>query len=72
MNFDYTEQQIEIRNRTKDFSKRVLKPNAAALDQENRFPVEYIPQLSELGLMGIAIQSVTEELGMTQFQKRLR
>lgn len=54
MNFELTEEQQSIRKMVRDFSREVLQPKAAELDQENRFPTEHIPKLAELGLMGIA------------------
>ncbi|MBP2076891.1 acyl-CoA dehydrogenase family protein [Oceanobacillus polygoni] len=54
MNFDFTDEQLTIRKMVRDFSNEVLKPKAAELDEENRFPTEHIPRLAELGLMGIA------------------
>ncbi|MBF4500917.1 acyl-CoA dehydrogenase family protein [Savagea sp. SN6] len=54
MNFDLTDEQLEIRRMVKEYSEEVLKPLAVELDEENRFPTETIPQLAELGLMGIA------------------
>ncbi|QCJ40631.1 acyl-CoA dehydrogenase [Bacillus sp. S3] len=54
MNFELTEEQQSIRKMVRDFSREVLQPKAAELDQENRFPTEHIPKLAKLGLMGIA------------------
>ncbi|MGE7907420.1 acyl-CoA dehydrogenase family protein [Peribacillus sp. NPDC094092] len=54
MNFEYSEEQLSIRKMVRDFSKEVLQPKAAEIDEENRFPTEHIPKLAELGLMGIA------------------
>lgn len=54
MNFEYTEEQESIRKMVRDFSREVLQPKAAELDEQNRFPIEHISKLAELGLMGIA------------------
>ncbi|MGE7635606.1 acyl-CoA dehydrogenase family protein [Bacillus paramycoides] len=54
MNFEYSDEQTSIRKMVRDFSREVLMPGAQEIDQENRFPLEYIKQLAELGLMGIA------------------
>ncbi|KAB2329718.1 acyl-CoA dehydrogenase [Cytobacillus depressus] len=54
MNFELTEDQQSIQKMVRDFSRDVLQPKAAELDEENRFPTEHIPKLAELGLMGIA------------------
>jgi butyryl-CoA dehydrogenase len=54
MNFNLTDEQLEIRKMVREFSKEVIQPKAAELDEKNRFPEESIPKLAELGLMGIA------------------
>lgn len=54
MNFECTEEQESIRKMVRDFSREVLQPKAAELDEQNRFPIEHISKLAELGLMGIA------------------
>lgn len=54
MNFELTEEQKSIRSMVRDFSREVLKPVAAELDEENRFPIEHIKKMGELGLLGIA------------------
>ncbi|MDQ0175310.1 acyl-CoA dehydrogenase family protein [Bacillus chungangensis] len=54
MNFEYTEEQESIRKMVRNFSREVLQPKAAELDEQNRFPIEHISKLAELGLMGIA------------------
>ncbi|HEY4599974.1 MAG TPA: acyl-CoA dehydrogenase family protein [Cerasibacillus sp.] len=54
MDFNLTDEQREIRKMVREFSQNVLKPKAQELDVNNRFPIETIPQLAELGLLGIA------------------
>ncbi|ERI07384.1 acyl-CoA dehydrogenase family protein [Aneurinibacillus aneurinilyticus] len=54
MNFELTQEQKSIRAMVRDFSREVLQPKAAELDEQNRFPVEHIGRLAELGLLGIA------------------
>jgi len=54
LNFELTDEQLTIRKMVRNFSKEVLQPEAAKIDEENRFPTEHIPKLAELGLMGIA------------------
>jgi butyryl-CoA dehydrogenase len=55
MRFDFTEEQIMVRDTARDFAARELAPIAAELDQEGRFPAEKVAMLGELGLMGVAI-----------------
>lgn len=54
MNFELTQEQKSIRAMVRDFSREVLQPKAAELDEQNRFPFEHISRLADLGLLGIA------------------
>lgn len=54
MNFKMTDEQTQIRDMVKQFTKDVITPVAKEIDNENRFPAEHIPKMAELGLMGIA------------------
>ncbi len=51
---------IQIRDATRTFAEQVIRPEAAALDAEERFPAEIYAQMAELGLFGIC---VPEEMG---------
>lgn len=44
-----------LRQVCRDFSQAELKPIAAELDREHRFPAHQVAMMGELGLMGIAI-----------------
>jgi butyryl-CoA dehydrogenase len=50
-----TEEQELIQKTAKDFSVNKIKPVAAKLDREGRFPKEIIEKLGELGFMGIMV-----------------
>jgi alkylation response protein AidB-like acyl-CoA dehydrogenase len=50
----------QVQETTRRFADSVIKPLAAALDREERFPAEIYAQMSELGLFGI---TVPERLG---------
>ncbi|XP_075973884.1 short-chain specific acyl-CoA dehydrogenase, mitochondrial-like isoform X2 [Anticarsia gemmatalis] len=50
-----TEQQAAIQELARNFANEHLKPNAARLDTEGRFPFEYIKKLTDLGLMGACV-----------------
>jgi butyryl-CoA dehydrogenase len=54
MNFELTDEQKSIRAMVREFSREVILPKAAELDEQNRFPAEHIGRLAELGLLGIA------------------
>lgn len=54
MNFDLTDEQKSIRDMVRSFTKEVITPKAEEIDRENRFPIEHISKMAELGLLGIA------------------
>jgi|TARA_R110000737_G_C14624079_1_gene494241 alkylation response protein AidB-like acyl-CoA dehydrogenase len=55
MNFELTEEQKSVRDAARDFAQNVLKPGVIARDNEQRFPVEEMKQLGELGFMGMMV-----------------
>jgi butyryl-CoA dehydrogenase len=56
----FTEEQKMLREMVRDFALNRIKPEAAAIDEEERFPIEILSEMSDLGLMGIPFP---EELG---------
>mgnify|MGYP003510391006 FL=1 len=55
MNFDLTKQQIELREKVRDFAKREVKPVAAYNDENEIFDVELTRKMADLGLLGICV-----------------
>jgi alkylation response protein AidB-like acyl-CoA dehydrogenase len=55
MDFEPNETQALIQRTARDYAERVIKPVAAELDREERFPFEILKGLAELGLMGVNI-----------------
>ncbi|MFT6718522.1 MAG: alkylation response protein AidB-like acyl-CoA dehydrogenase, partial [Sphingobacteriales bacterium] len=55
MEFQLTEEQIAVRDAARDFAQNVLKPGVIDRDEEQRFPVEEIKQLAELGFLGMMV-----------------
>lgn len=53
MNFELTEDQQDLQNMAREFSKGELAPNAAKWDEEKYFPVEVLKKAGELGLLSI-------------------
>lgn len=54
MDFQLTEDQMDLREILHKYAKEVLAPRAVEIDAENRFPTETIKELAEQDLMGIA------------------
>src|SRR5258705_293061 len=44
-----------IRDLTRDFAEKEVRPIAEAIDREARFPRETVSRMAELGLMGVAV-----------------
>ncbi|HEY6068474.1 MAG TPA: acyl-CoA dehydrogenase family protein, partial [Gaiellaceae bacterium] len=55
MNLDLAPEQELVRSTVRDFALQRVAPVAEELDREARFPYELIPELAELGLMGMTI-----------------
>jgi alkylation response protein AidB-like acyl-CoA dehydrogenase len=55
MEFELTEEERLVRETARDFAERVLKPAAARLDREERFPLEHWKPLADLGFFGFLI-----------------
>ena len=55
MNFQLTEEQLAVRDAARDFAQNVVKPGVIERDNAQRFPIEEIKQLGELGFMGMMV-----------------
>src|SRR5262245_54730710 len=55
MNVDLTDEQRMIQAVAREFAEKDVRPIAAVIDREARFPRETVRRMGELGLMGIAI-----------------
>src|SRR5262245_65471817 len=55
MNLELTGEQRMIQAMAREFAEKEVRPVAAAIDHEARFPHDTVRRMGELGLMGIAI-----------------
>ena len=55
MDFELPESHKLLRETVREFALREVKPRARDWDREERFPIEMMPKLAELGLLGIKI-----------------
>ena len=55
MKFDFTEEQLAVRDAARDFAQKELLPGVIERDNEQRFPAEQIKMLGELGFMGMMV-----------------
>ena len=53
MNFTLTKEQLLLRQMLREFSLNEVKPLAAEVDEEERFPVETVEKMVKAGIMGI-------------------
>ncbi|GAA0124411.1 acyl-CoA dehydrogenase family protein [Clostridium sp. CTA-19] len=53
MLFKTMEQHEKLRMKIREFAEEEIKPIAFMLDQENKFPLEQIHKLADIGMMGI-------------------
>src|SRR5947208_6388694 len=55
MNFDLEPEHELLRDTVREFAEERVKPVAAELDHEQRFPYDLVAEMAELGLMGMTI-----------------
>ncbi len=55
MDFAATETQRMVQETARDYARRVVLPEAARIDREERFPREILKGLAELGLMAVNV-----------------
>ena len=55
MNFDPTGEQQRWRDLARDFAQAEIRPRAAELDREQKFPYDIVAEMSRLGLMGLTL-----------------
>jgi alkylation response protein AidB-like acyl-CoA dehydrogenase len=60
MNFDYTEEQVMIRDMVRDFAESEVRPKLQSIEYEGKFPRDLVKKMAELGLLGL---NVSEEYG---------
>ncbi len=55
MNLQFTDEQQMMRKMVRDFAEKEVAPAVERMEEEDRFPIELIQRMGELGLMGIPI-----------------
>ncbi|MEO5768924.1 MAG: acyl-CoA dehydrogenase [Polyangia bacterium] len=64
MDLELTPEQQMIRDTAREFARREVLPQAAAIDRAHRFPRELVAKMGSLGLMGVAVPQTWEGAGM--------
>ncbi len=55
MNFDPTDEQRRWRDLAREFAQGEIRPRAAELDREQKFPYDIVAEMARLGLMGLTL-----------------
>lgn len=55
MHFELSEEHLMIRQAARDFAQNELKPGVIERDEHQKFPVEQIRKMGELGFMGMMV-----------------
>jgi len=71
MDFEFTDEQKMIRDAARDFAEREVRPRAAEVDLNARFPQETVAKLAELGFLGIFIPPEYGGSGLDQISYSL-
>ncbi len=55
MNFEFTEEQLAVRDAARDFAQKELLPEVIERDIHQKFPAEQVRKMGELGFMGMMV-----------------
>src|SRR5690349_12913347 len=65
MDFRLTEEQQLLRRSVREFAETEIRPHVREWDQDQHFPIELMPKLAALGLLGIQFPEEYGGAGMT-------
>jgi alkylation response protein AidB-like acyl-CoA dehydrogenase len=55
MNFQFTEEQLNVQQAARDFAQTELLPGVIERDEHQKFPMEQVKKLGELGFLGMMV-----------------
>ncbi|MEQ9229355.1 MAG: acyl-CoA dehydrogenase [Cyclobacteriaceae bacterium] len=55
MNFNFTEEQLAVRDAAREFAQKELLPGVIERDNKQEFPAEQVKMMGELGFMGMMV-----------------
>jgi alkylation response protein AidB-like acyl-CoA dehydrogenase len=69
MNFEYTDEQQQLRKSVREFAEREILPHVMEWDEASHFPLETIKELGRLGLMGsiFPVEYGGSEMGYVEY-----
>ena len=53
MDFTFTEEQKHLRKSVREFAEGEIAPHVMEWDEASHFPLELLPKLAEMGLLGV-------------------
>jgi alkylation response protein AidB-like acyl-CoA dehydrogenase len=53
VDFQFTDEQQQLRRSVREFAEGEIAPHVMVWDEASRFPIEIMPKLAEMGLLGI-------------------
>ena len=56
MEFQLTDEHEAVRTTAREFAARRVKPIAAQIDKEARYPKELVDEMAQLGLLGMEVE----------------
>src|SRR6476660_9523312 len=65
MDFRLSEEQELLRRSVREFAETEMRPHVRAWDEEQHFPIELMPKLAALGLLGIQFPEQYGGAGMS-------
>src|SRR5438876_1253486 len=65
MDFRPTDEQTLLRRTVREFAETEIRPHVREWDQDQHFPIELVPKLAALGLMGIQFPDQYGGAGMS-------
>src|SRR5438552_9298690 len=65
MDFRPTEEQVLLRRSVREFAETEIRPHVREWDQDQHFPIELMPKLAALGLLGIQFPEQYGGAGMS-------
>ncbi|MBV9073020.1 MAG: acyl-CoA dehydrogenase [Acidobacteria bacterium] len=55
MNFQFTDEQEQLRRSVREFAESEIRPHVLEWDEKSEFPLDVVKQLGKMGLMGVVI-----------------
>src|SRR5437870_2339765 len=65
MDFRLTEEQELLRRTVREFAETEIRPHVREWDESQHFPIELVPRLASLGLLGIQIPDTYGGAGLS-------